>query len=323
MECWDPDGWFNVRQAKILVCLCTFVVSCDGPTAATGNEGVALSPNRTHVHNVDTGEVDPLVMPYPWVQHWKGHLPPVISLKQRFPTPKGFVRLPLKSGSYAHWLRELPIRTDRTAVLDYEGEPLVRPCAAIVLLDVGEDDLQQCADSAIRLHAEYLWHRGMAHKAAYHFTSGDRSTWSDWKQGERFLVAGPVVARFQGPDRSDDHATYRQWLSHLFRYAGTKSLAHDTVAVAERPFEPGDIFVAPGGPGHAVVVLDIAERSDGRKVALMGQGFMPAEDFHVLRDPGRQTVEDVWFILHDGTGAVETPSWRGFARVEARRFYQP
>jgi hypothetical protein len=60
--------------------------------------------------------------------------------------------------------------------------------------------------------------------------------------------------------------------------------------------------VLPGGPGHAILILDVAEAPDGRRVALLGQGFMPAQDFHVLR-----AGASAWFSL-DGED-VDTPFW--------------
>jgi len=103
-------------------------------------------------------------------------------------------------------------------------------------------------------------------------------------------------------------------------YAGTRSLHRDSTPVPEgAPLQPGDFFVQGGSPGHAVVLLDIAEHPDGRRVALVGQGFMPAEDIHVLRwDASRGTLDGVWFLLDDGE--LSTPSWAPFARDEARRF---
>lgn len=260
---------------------------------------------------------------YPWLPDLPPPLPPMIPLAARFAPPAGFARVDVAPGSFAAWLRGLPIRTDRTHVLAYDGRRLIRPSAAVVALDVGDRDVQQCADTALRLHAEYLWHRGAADQAAYHFTSGDRSSWRDWRAGERFRVSGSRVERIRGAKRPATRAAWRGWLDHLFRYAGTRSLRRDADPVGDRAFEAGDVLVQPGGPGHAVMLLDIAAHPDGRRAALIGQGFMPAEDLHVLFMP--TALDGHWFVLPaDDAGRVLTPSWpQPFAREHAIRFRGP
>jgi hypothetical protein len=256
---------------------------------------------------------------YPWMEDVSG-TPPMVRLSDRFPPPEGFTRPPAEAGSYAHWLRGLPLRTDRTNVLAYDGRRLIRPSAAVAVLDVGTRDLQQCADTALRLHAEYLWHAGRAHRAAYHFTSGDRSSWRDWRRGERFVVKGAQVKRVAGKARGGSHRSYRRWLTHLFRYAGTRSLKFDSEPVGERPVAPGDFYVQPGGPGHAVIIMDVATHADGRRAALVGQSFMPAEELHILASGGARVLDGAWFLLPGPGQRLDTPSWAPFAREDARRF---
>jgi len=276
------------------------------------------------VRSVGIGNHENLVVTdYPWLAELVDSQVPLISLAQRYPTPRGYQRVDTAKNPYARWLRTIPIRTDRTNVLSYRGRPLARPASAIVMLDVGTRDLQQCADSALRLHAEYLWHRGLGTKAKYHFTSGQLSSFSGWLAGDRFKIAGHRLEKRRGKPRSRAHKTYRQWLTHLFIYAGTQSLRFDSEPVGTRKIEGGDFFVQPGGPGHAVVVLDVAENKSGERIALIGQGFMPAEDFHVLQSSG--TVDQVWFHLPRATDeAMSTPSWpTPFRRSHARRFKTP
>ncbi len=44
--------------------------------------------------------------------------------------------------------------------------------AAVAKLDVSSTDIQQCADSVIRLHAEWVWAAGDKNGIAYPFLSG-------------------------------------------------------------------------------------------------------------------------------------------------------
>lgn len=260
---------------------------------------------------------------HPWLTRLSAevrHVP----LSEQFRPPAGFTPDPAPPGTFARFLRTLPIRQDRRTVLDFRGEPLFRPAAAVVYLDVGDRDLQQCADTALRLYAEWRWQAGLAARSAFHFTSGDVTRFDDWVRGERIVAAGRGIARREGPPRAADHRSHRAWLDLVFRYAGTRSLAFDTDAVPPgASLEAGDLFVDPGSPGHAVVLLDVARHADGRVVALVGQGFMPAEDLHVLGADAPLTLDGVWFVLPGPDGMLATPAWRPFPRAAARRFRGP
>jgi len=254
---------------------------------------------------------------HPWLADMAGEAPPTQPLAQVWAPPPGFTRVVVSEGSYGAWLRTLPVRTDRAQVHSYRGQVLARPSAGVVLMDVGTRDLMQCADTAIRLHAEYLWQAGRADEAAYRFTSGDEARWTDWVTGERMVIAGSSVERKSGPARPEDHASYRSWLDLVFTYAGTRSLHRDAARPAvSSPVQAGDLYVDPGSPGHTVIVLDVAEDGRGGRVGLIGQGFMPAEDLHVLTAP--HAIRDVWFEL-DPMAPLHTPSWRPFAPDQRRR----
>lgn len=254
---------------------------------------------------------------YPWLDDVESA--PTQRLDAAFAPPEGFTRVQAADDSYASWLRGLPVRTDRKSVLSYTGSPIAAPSAGVVLLDIGRRNLQQCADSVIRLHAEYHWQRGNADALGYHFTNGDLSTWKKWRRGERFKVSGAKVKRVRGRATKITHAAFRGYLDHTFRYAGTRSLHRDSDEI-KGDLMPGDFFVEGGGPGHAVILLDVAVHPDGRRVALVGQGFLPAQEFHVLTDRGGHVVNGVWFLLPGEGEVLDTPSWRPFDRAAARRF---
>ncbi len=56
----------------------------------------------------------------------------------------------------------------------------------------------------------------------------------------------------------------------------------------------GDVLVRGGFPGHAVLLLDVATRGDETFV-LVGEGYMPAQSFHVELGP-----VDGWWAWDDG-----------------------
>lgn len=237
-------------------------------------------------------------------------------LGEVFQPPPGMSRTPVAPSEFGEWLLDLPVRQDRKDVRSFDGRRLSSPSAGVVLMDVGTRDLQQCADTAIRLFAEWKWSRGEADDLRFHFTSGDVADWKSWREGTRWWLRSERVQKGKTASSNASYASFRTYLDLVFLYAGTRSLASDSRAV-ETP-ERGDFFVQPGSPGHVVIVLDVVTDSTGKRFLLLGQGFMPAQELHVLRSS--DAVNGVWFAMPDANGSLKTPSWKPFLATELRRF---
>ena len=190
--------------------------------------------------------------------------------------------------------------------------------AAVLDLDVGTRDLQQCADAVLRLRTEYLYARGALGALRFRFTSGHDFPFTRWAAGERPRVQGARVTWTTGGRRGADHANLRSYLDTLFTYAGTQSLARDLRRIEVAQLRAGDAFVQPGAPGHAVLVVDTARHPrTGARVFLLAQSYMPAQSVHVLRNPGDASLSP-WYALDFGT-ELRTPEWT-FRRTDLRRF---
>ena len=238
------------------------------------------------------------------------------TVSERFPAPAGTARVDVVDGSFGAWLRALPLLPPGSPVLAFNGLAIAAPWArAVVDLDVGTKDLQQCADSAIRLYAE---HRRAACKTAacaadvdglsFHATSGDLLPWKRYAAGERPSAVKNRIQWQKKAAPSSSSSTFRAWLDTVFMWAGSMSLAKDTVAVDVAA--PGDLLVIGGSPGHVLVILDVAVAKGARPRLLLGQGYMPAQSFHVLG----------WFGVDDD-GSVLVPSWPApFPKGGLRRF---
>ncbi|MGE6763818.1 DUF4846 domain-containing protein [Corallococcus interemptor] len=254
---------------------------------------------------------------YPWLSASTR----VRSLEETFATPEGYARVPLEAGSFGAWLRGLPLRPEGSPVRDFQGRTVLAASdarlAAVGELDVGTANLQQCADSILRLHAEWRWASGHPERIAYRFTSGHLASWPRYAAGERARVSGSKVTWVPGSAAADSsRAAFRNYLQLLFTYAGTLSLQAEGARPTREQLRPGDFFVLGGSPGHTVLVLDVATNAKGERAALMGQGFTPAQDFHVLA--GR---DGPWFPL-DGD-SVATPFWAPFPMTSLRRLPAP
>lgn len=249
---------------------------------------------------------------------WLQKETPIRNLEDVFSPPEGYTRIPLKENSFGAWLRRLPLRAPKTEVRSHEGA-LIREAddpyiAAVAELNIGTKDLQQCADSIIRLHAEWLWSQGRADEAAYNFTSGDLASWKEYSAGQRASVSGKKVSWAKTAKQNSSYQNYQSYLKLVFTYAGTISLEVHEEKISKEDLLPGDFFVTGGSPGHTVIVLDVAQNSKGERVALIGQGFMPAQDFQVL-SPGEGGP---WFSLEKES--IETPFWKPFPWKSLRRF---
>lgn len=83
---------------------------------------------------------------------------------------------------------------------------------------------------------------------------------------------------------------------------------------------PWHIFLregsAKGSPGHVVLVLDICEDEAGKRAFLLGQGYMPAQEFHVLKNLAHE--DDPWYYEDEVVYPFITPEY-GFAEGSLRR----
>lgn len=246
------------------------------------------------------------------------HDPKDTTVVLRFAPPPGYSRPACAVGSFASFLRQLPLKRQDVPVLTYSGRAKNRQDvhAAVLNVSVGDRDLQQCADAVMRLRAEYLYASERQDEIAFEFTSGFNAEWKRWRKGERINVDGNACRWVAGHTPDASHEQLLHYLEMVFTYAGTLSL--------QRELDPGsghlgigDVFIQGGSPGHAVIVVDKAMDAQGRAAFLLAQSYMPAQDIHVLKNL-RHPELGAWFML-DGDEALYTPEWT-FAWGDRRRW---
>lgn len=241
------------------------------------------------------------------------------TLSDRFQPPAGYRRVKTDPTSFGHWLRGLPLKPGCPPVKLYNGDLKENQSAhcAVVDIDVGEEDLQQCADAVIRLRAEYLLASDRPDAICFRFTSGDKSAWTAWKQGLRPVVSGNRVRWVLKSGEDSSYPSFRRYLTTTYRWAGTASLSKELVAVPDsRRVEIGDVFIKGGFPGHAVLVADVAQNAKGQRVFILLQSYMPAQEIHVLINPAG--FSGPWYSAEE-TGDLQTPEWV-FHRQSLKRF---
>ena len=208
--------------------------------------------------------------------------------------PFDYKRIEITSDSFGFFLRHLKLKKGQRKVYLYDGSEKGYQGAqhSIIDLDVGEKDLQQCADATIRLWAEYLFKRKRYRDIHFNFLSDLKPRY---------------FSKFADGDFTYD--TFRKYLEWVFTYANTASLFHELKTVSREELKPGDIFIQKGQPfGHAVIVVDIAiHKSTGKKIFLLAQSFMPAQEIHVLKNPANPVLSP-WYSVDYGDSLV-TPEY--------------
>lgn len=231
------------------------------------------------------------------------------TIEERFLVPQPFERIALKEDSFEYYLRNLYLKDFGEKVYHYDGkEKRNKVYVSVIDMDIGNRDLQQCADAVMRLRGEYLYSKGDYNNIHFNFTNGFNADYNKWVDGYRIVVEGNSVEWIKGSEYDDSYETFREYMNIVFTYAGTLSLSNELVKVKNvEDIKIGDIFIQGGSPGHAVIVVDVAiNLESGDKVFLLAQSYMPAQSIHILKNPNDEKLSP-WFSINGKT--LVTPEW--------------
>ncbi|MCB0706478.1 MAG: DUF4846 domain-containing protein [Saprospiraceae bacterium] len=242
------------------------------------------------------------------------------TIAHRIPAPAGFRRKALNTGSFGEWLRYLPLKPAGSPVLLYDGQKKYNQNAhhAVIQIDVGTRDLQQCADAVMRLKAEYHYSRQEWTSIHFNFSDGTAISFDDWRRGNRPVLNNNSWSIGHGNGTiSNSYPNFKKYMNLVFGYAGTASLEKELNRIPAVDLQPGDVFIKGGYPGHAVIVVDIVENEQGEKRFLLAQSYMPAQEIHILKNPANPG-NDPWYKIAPSQ-TLNTPEWT-FDWNQLRRF---
>lgn len=244
------------------------------------------------------------------------------TIRNRFIPPKGYEWQNEKVGTFAEFLVHQNLLPTDFPLRDYTNQPMSNQNfhAAILSMDVGNQDLQQCADAWIRLYAEYLWKEKRYDEIQFQFTSGQSMSWNDFKKGMRTQEDGERVRFFQKAKYDDSYQNFRRYLNLVFQYAGTISLDRESRLVKNNAdIRVGDLLITPGSPGHCVFIVGISKNKNGKKLYLLAESFMPAQDIHIIKNP--RSRNSPWYELDVHAPVTYTAKYH-FKPTAIKRFYQ-
>jgi hypothetical protein len=121
---------------KVTILLCFAIIACH----QSAEKASAFNESDSHNSNTENSEGS--------------------TLQTRFKVPEGYKRLEVEQKSFARYLRNLPLKPVGSKVLYYNGDVKENYAyEAVVDMDIGKKDLQQCADAVMRLRAEFFYDR--------------------------------------------------------------------------------------------------------------------------------------------------------------------
>ena len=230
---------------------------------------------------------------------------------REIPLPKDFSYCHNTDTAYANWLLDLSLKQNNTVYL-YNGglkaDQNVQYC--VLDIDIGKKDLVQCADAVMKLRADFLFGKHLYANLSFTSTSGDSLSFEKWLTGVRWKEkASRLITYRVRTGAANDLDAYTAFMEFVFSYCGSYSLSHQLKPVREiDSIQPGDVFVEGGFPGHAVTVMAIAGNAKGEKAFLLSQGYMPAQDIHILKNY-RDPALSPWYRLRD-IYPLCTPQWQ-------------
>lgn len=196
------------------------------------------------------------------------------------PTPLGYSRIDASEGSYAHYLRSLPLKERGTKVQLYTGGD-----ARLQFLSTGviDQDIlsnsEQCADVTMRLRAEYLWSKGRYGEICFRNVNGK-------------------AMRYSG---GSSRKAFEKYMRGVYGMCSTYSVYHETQPRAIRDVQPGDVLVYPARMGHkyghAVIVVDVAHSTSGKVAIMCAEGNTPAREKHIVRN--LNPLKNPWFFFDE------------------------
>jgi hypothetical protein len=219
-------------------------------------------------------------------------------IKNSIPLPDGYLREACPNGSFGDWLQNLELKNP-PVIRDYRGNAVnsafYSVWGVVQMPLLFHSDLEQCADFAMRLWAEYHKSTGKLDKLYLFDYSGNKKLYKDSRE------------------------SFDRFLKSAFSKTNSHSLKRGCIAITNDAARPGDLIVQNerGGIGHVSVILDVCRSKQGKKLFLIGYSFMPAQEFHIERAREKYGTGG-WFTLEGYSQYLE--DYLNFGKPVLRRF---
>ncbi len=308
---------FNLKTIltfSAVVIVAALLLSCETKTESATTK-ISSPPKKESATSIFVQQKTPLNLKYEWQSNFNAET----SIINQIPTPTDFQRIKTKNNSFQQWLQFLPLFPAGQKVKTYDGSLKwnQQVHARVVDIDVGKRDLQQCADAVMRLRSEFLFGKKKYDKIHFNYTNGTKVSFDDWRKGKKPQVKGNKVTFSNSGKKDNSYSSFKKYLIQIFSYAGTASLEKEMKTIPLKDMQIGDVFIQGGHPGHAIIIVDMAKNTNGKKLYLLAQSYMPAQNIHILKNPTNKKLSP-WYELIPNQN-IHTPEW-DFSIEDLKRF---
>ena len=232
------------------------------------------------------------------------------ALDVRIVAPPEYHRVTVNASSFGYYLRKLKLKPDGSLVHYYNGKVKENNGVYVAVVDmpIGNRDLQQCADVIMHVRAEYLFNEHQENRIHFTLTNGFRADYYKWADGYRISFSGNKTRWVKKAPIDHSFHTFCEYMDVIYTYCGTLSLSKELKDVEYKDIQPGDVLIKGGSPGHAELVLDVAQNKEGKKIYLLAQSYMPAQEMQVLANPENAALSP-WYEMDDKHTDIITPEW--------------
>ena len=242
-----------------------------------------------------------------------------LTIETKYNPPEGFERF--NNDDYSKFLRQFPLKKDNIVKL-YDGSNKYNNNIwdAVFDYDIGKGNLHQCADAVLYMRANFLYKQGLTENLQYNFVSGFTANYLGYLTHYYKIEGNEVSPVSRNNILKDNPETLKKWLRQVYSYANTWSIdEYDSSPVNILDIKPGDFFIESNPPpatGHAINVVDVVvNKTNNKKMYMLSQSYMPAQETHILINPLNGSV---WYALDEFKDII-TPEW-SFTVNQLKRF---
>lgn len=231
------------------------------------------------------------------------------TLSTRINAPAGYVRISAEQGSLGSFLRDYAMKEHNAKVLLYDGSEKNNQTAhaGIFMLPLENKNLQQYADSIMRVYAEYYLSTKQYEKIVFSYSDGFKAEYAKWIEGNGINVKDGKAKWVKNDKNNNTYESFQEYMRLVFAYAGIWSMKDESSSIELKDAQIGDVFFATDDGGRVAMIVDICQNADGKKAYLLASGGKPAQEFVLLNNPLH--TDDPWYYEDEIVYPLDTPEF--------------